>query len=179
MSSPACLKLIDRCVDEGGTLTIDDRIALSDGERQELVEFIAGVSASMADDRPDRLAPVAEILATYPAQTGADGAGKVKGGVYAKALGDVPGWAIEQACTDFVAGRIPEASRTYAPTPTVLRVQAEKYVTRARADAYRARQLLKAKPVRVVTEAEREAVKARMAKLVAGLRADDDKGAGE
>lgn len=173
------LKLSERLTDEGGTLTIDHRFAPDESERRQLQAFIREVDASIAEDRPNKMQPIKLLMADRASATGSEGDAKARAAAYAIALRDVPWWAIANACEDYICGRVPGDKREYMPTSAQLADRARHHMTILRADQYRARQLLKAKPVRVVSEEERARVMARMAKLVAGLRTDDDKGAGE
>lgn len=169
----------ERLVDEGGTLVIDERHRLSDAERQDLVEYIAAVSEAMGDGR-SKVGLIRSLMRSLKSREGSDEDAAGLAASFFDAVGDLPFWAVERALLDYNRGLVPNASKTFLPAAPEFASHARSYVYKLRADQYRARRLLKARAVRMhVPDEERERVKARMAKLMADMRTDDDKGAGE
>ena len=178
-STPRCLPLSERLVDEGGTLVIDERHRLSDAERQDLVEYIAAVSEAMGDGR-SKSSLISRLMRSLKIREGSEADAIGLAASFFDAVDDIPYWAVDRALADYNRGLLPNVSKVFQPTAAEFASHARSYVHKLRADQYRARRLLKARPVRMhVPDEERERVKARMAKLMADMRTDDDKGAGE
>jgi hypothetical protein len=161
--SPLVATLL-RCVSPEGT---DYRpgVTITDEHRQALLADAAHIERFTEDRRPERVtALVSMLLTAFPHREVSSDAATLKLAVYKVALEDVPTWAVEEAAKRWIRGDVGDGG--FAPTPPQLRLAARDIVAVALGKALTMRKLAAMPVQRDISEAERAATIAKVAKLV-------------
>lgn len=97
--------------------------SISEGQRRELDSAIAQYRARLApasDNHRMTAVVLAKLLAAFPAPAQSDAPVEQRMDAYFEALHGIPAWAVDEARKAIIAGKVPDLSGVWAPTPPQL-----------------------------------------------------------
>lgn len=145
---------------------------LTEDERRALKAQETALTVTLSRSEPEAVsAALAPLWVAFPPPAGAsDGAAEARVLVYAKALDDIPAWAVGEAVMAFLRGEVDrQQGHMFAPTAPELRIEARRRMKRLEERRHETHMLLQAAPRAVVTAEEAERRRQRVAEIMSGV----------
>ena len=150
-------------IEEFGDLIIAPERVPTGEVRERLEGRLAKVSAWLRPGGPvSMLDDIGMVITTMGMRGGSSGDFKTIAKIYASDLGDLPTWAVSQACKEFRQGVVGDGK--WAPTQAEIRRQAVAHMGRWQDERTKLTKVLDAKPAAVPSSAQRRAQVVQMAK---------------
>ncbi len=160
-------------------MEIPAALALTDADRSTICRLIGEIDAALAPAPAAAvMTTVSALLAGYSGASLSPAEAEARARVFLVALDDIPARALASACRAWVRGEGLAAgdNPAFPPAPAQLRRLAVAALLPARMQRFRLGQLLEARPVPAVSDAERAAMGQRIAALLRPLRESLDAG---
>jgi len=145
---------------------------LDAGERSQIEGRLSTLRRSLAhrDNQPIAKA-LAKLMASYSSARGSDDDARSTIAAYVAVLGDLPPWAVEEACQAWVRGGYGATASAFVPSAAQLRDAASHIYAKFKNEADDLERVLSAR-MTPITDAERRRVSTGFDRLRADLIAD-------
>jgi hypothetical protein len=148
--------------------------SITDPDRRRLEATAQGIRQRLTPQPGERQAMavvLAKLLAAFPAQSQSDAPAAQRIEAYFEALSDVSMLILDAARKEIIAGKAPECSGTWAPTPPQVATVCRRLMSDERRTLEKIERLLTAEPIEEISMDERKRVAAGLDRLKFDLKA--------